>query len=217
MANNIPLTVGEVVEAATANTWARGYLRKSTAKTVNTTTAATDLLNGEFTLPGGALGTDKIARLTMSGTFKQNVATNKKIPRFQLLLGGTTLIDTGTPVTALADQLNQEFGWKFVCEIQNLGATNSQQAYLTGHLGCLGDIATPTQIGFTIGNGIVAYGAPSGPGSSALTVYDGGAVSGIDFTAVDTTASCAVVFNVINGFSNANYETKLLGALVEII
>ncbi len=35
--------------------------------------------------------------------------------------------------------------------------------------------------------------------------------------AVDTTAACALALNVKNANSNASYETKLVGALVELL
>lgn len=213
MANGIPIAVGELIEAATINTWARGYLRKTTSKAVNTSTTATDLLNGEFTLPAGAMGTDKIVRLTAWGDWKQNAAAVKDIPTFRLLLGGTTLIDTGNLGTANAEQIATRYGWRIQCEIQNLGATNSQQAYFSGLIHYLADNAGPLQNAFNTGNGVVTFPSVSGPGSSAVTIYDGGNTG----LTVDTTVACAVVLNVVNAFSNANYETKLYGALCEVI
>lgn len=211
MANNIPITVGELIEATTINTWARGYLRKTTAKTVNTTTTATDLLNGEFTLPAGAMGTTKVVRVTATGDWLSNAGSAKDVPRFQFGLGGTTLLDTGVTGIAIAGNTAQRSSWRFEWEIQNLGAANSQQAYLTGALTYSAQGTTVSSHYFSGSDGAVFidnYGA----GQPARVSYDGGHTA-----AVDTTASCAVTLKVINASNSATYETQLLGALLEVI
>ena len=220
MATGIPVTVGELVDTATINTWARGLLRKTTGKAVNTTTSAVDLLNGEFTLPAGAMGIDRIVRLTAWGNWKQDSGAARDIPLFQLLLGGTTMIDTNKLGGNYVAQSPTRHGWRLQCEIQNTGATNTQQAFLSGNLttllGVSGDYVQ--SIGFTTGNGVVVMlESAGGPGVPALISYQGGAVNGTDFTGVDTTVACALVLNVKNASNNANYETKLLGALCEVI
>ena len=215
MATGIPVTVGELVDTATINTWARGYLRKTTSKTVNTTTTATDLLNGEFTLPAGALSTDKIMRLTAWGDWKQNTAAPAKdVPRFQVILGGTTIIDTGNFGTAVVAQDASRYAWRIQWEFQNLASTNTQQAYFRGVLAYLKAAAGNIDAPFTTGNGFI-YTRDLSLGG--YTTYEGNALSGTNFTGVDTTASCALLLKVINGNNGANYETKLYGALVEII
>lgn len=210
MATGIPVSVGELIDTATINTWARGYLRKNTGRAVNTSTTATDLLNSEFLIPGGAMSTDKIVRLTAWGNWLQNTGGARDFPKWQVFLGGTKLIDTnnsgGNNSLNGADRL----GWRFVCEIQNLGATNAQQAFLTGIL-CTEAPGGVAQWAFATGNGMA-----SADGIAYVT-YSGGAVSGNDFTAVDTTVDHNLAFKVVNGFNSANYETKLLGALCEII
>ena len=204
MATGIPVTVGELVDTPTINTWARGYFRKTTAKTVNTTTTATDLLNGEFTLPAGALGTNKVLRLTASGDWKQNSGASRDVPRFVFKLGATTLLDTGNTGSNAVTAAATRYGWRIVCEAQNLGAANSQWSTLTGML--VTSAATPASADFTTGEGRLWVNDVFG------CFYSGG-----NSTAVDTSASLAVVLNVINANNSANYETKLYGALVEII
>ena len=209
MATGIPVTVGELVDVPTINSWARGYLRKNTAKAVNTTITATDLLNGEFTLPAGAMGTDKIVRLTAWGDWKQNSGASRDIPRFQMILGSTTLIDTGSIGSAVCAVSATRNTWKLECQVQNLGATNSQIVYFRNVLMYLNALAN-TDAPFTTGNGTVDTRNLS---ISGWATYEGENTG----LAVDTTAACAVVLKVINANNNANYEVKLFGALVEII
>lgn len=191
----------------------RIYAKKTTSKTVASSTTATDLLDGEITIGAGDMGIDGILRLTAWGKWKQNVATNKNTPSFQLKLGGTMLIETGNFSSAVAQQFNQYFPWKFTCDIQNLGAANSQQAYLHGALGMLGFFAGNFPGNFTTGVGMPMYLDPTGPGSTTFAIYDGGN----DGLAVDTTAACALELKVVNAINNAAYITELLGAVVELI
>ena len=208
----IPATTGELVDAVTFNTLARGYLRKTTAKAVSGTTTATDLLNGEFTLPAGAMSTDKIVRLTAWGDFKQNTGSARDFPTFELLLGATTLIVTsGSGAGSVAASVSNRYGWRIQCEIQNLGSASSQQSYLFGQLSFKA-IATSGNLSsvFDTGNGVIMTDMESGAwGSTNL--------SGGNTSSVDTSASLALLLNVVNANNGANYETKLLGALVEII
>lgn len=214
MANAIPITVGELVEAATINTWARGYLRKTTAKTVAGTTTATDLLNSEFTLPAGAMSTNKVVRLTAWGDWKQNSGADRDVPAFRFALGASTILDTNNTGANNALASATRYGWRVVCEIMNLGATNSQMAYLSGGLALESGSANPVDAQlFTTGEGSIALvTAAGGPGTPAQIKYEGFATS-----AVDTTASCAVTLKVVNNNNSANYETKLFGALLEVI
>lgn len=204
MATGIPVSVGELVDVPTINSWARGYLRKNTAKTVNGTTTATDLLNGEFTLPAGALSTDRVLRLSAWGDWKQNSGADRDIPLFRLGLAATTLLDTNNLGVAAVTNTTTRYGWRIVCEIQNLGAANSQWATLTGV--SAGAVALTEGVAFTTGNGWTTLST-----WGAIT-YTGG-----DAGSVDTSASCAVTLKVVNANNSANYETKLYGALLEVI
>jgi hypothetical protein len=175
--------------------------RKTTAKTVNTTVAATDLLNAEITIAAGALGTTGCARLTAWGDWIHTTGGPVAAPRFQLVLGGTTLLDTGTTGT-VGTHANRA-GWKIVCEILNSGAANAQTASLNLQSGLPGQASAMATF-FTTGNGL----------------YEGttfrASAQGTNATAVDTATSKTLVLNVINGSASASYETKLLGATVEI-
>jgi hypothetical protein len=51
----------------------------------------TDLLNGEITIGAGVMGTNKLARLTAFGDYKQNSGGATNAYRFQLLLGATAV------------------------------------------------------------------------------------------------------------------------------
>lgn len=211
MSNNIPIEVGELITADTINSWARGYFRKTTSKTVAGTTTATDLLNGEFTLPAGALSTDKILRLTAWGDWKQNSGAARDIPGFIINLGGgTDLIDTNSIGSNVAANAATRYGWRIVSEIQNLGSDSSQRCNFSGNIDFLA-AGVEDAVAFTIGDGITMA---LNPGASAMgyASYDGGRT-----TSADTSAACALTLEVYNANNSANYETKLYGALVEII
>jgi len=179
--------------------------RKTTATTVNNTVAATDLLAGSITVAAGAMGTNKVCRLTAWGDVLANVAAASG-PRLQLVLGSTTLLDTGAAGTTI--NTASRFGWRLVAEIMNTGATNTQLANLLFTWSASNNATTP--VAFTTGEG--SYWP--GPGLSA-----GGAwiAEGFNTGAIDTTGALALKLNVINGTASTSYETKLFGALVEIV
>lgn len=201
------------VSAAAAITLSKlaGYLsgaaiyRKATIKTVNTTVAATDLLNGEITL--AALNASSFVRLTAFGDWKNNSGGSIAPPRLQLILGGTTLLDTGT--SGNTTDLATRYGWKVSAEIDNLGATNSQASSLMYHGGVT--MGGFIQNAFTTGEGNFSQGQ-SVAGTEMFMAL--GANPG---TAVDTSTAKTLVLNVINGSASALYETRLLGALIEVI
>src|SRR3954452_23788589 len=90
------LDSGGHVPVAQLPTGALGPLaRKTTAKTVNTTVTETDLLNGEFNLSAGALGTTGKMRILAWGDCLNNTGAAVNMPRFRFKLGGNVFIDTG--------------------------------------------------------------------------------------------------------------------------
>ena len=183
--------------------------RKTTSKTVNTTVTATDLLNGEITVGAGVMGTTGVLRITAWGDFLQNAAAGP--PRWQLVFGGTTIFDTSTNGTVAANATRS--GWRLVAEIGNLGVANAQLASIAGWVGLSGGSTGFGFTSFTTGEGQYA-----GVGIGASTTNVAGyLINGTNTAAVDTTAANALVLNVINGSASATYETKLFGALVEVI
>jgi hypothetical protein len=187
-----------------------GKYRKKTSKTVNTSVAATDLLNGEITIAAGLMGIDRLLRLTAWGDFLQNAAAAP--PRFQVIFGGTTIFDTGTNGTVAANATRS--GWRLVTEILNLGAANSQFSTIAGVLGILGGTTGTAYTAFTTGEGNYA-GVPIGASATNISKV---LIDGVNpATAVDTSAAKLLELKVINGSASATYETKLLGALVEIV
>lgn len=180
--------------------------RKTTSKTVNTTTTATDLLNGEITIAGGAIGGTGLLRLTAWGDWLDNIGANTAAPpRFQLLLGGTTLFDTSTSGTAVAS--STRYGWRLVVEIMNAGSAAAQVSNF--QLMLVENVSGATDNAFTTGEGVYHNEA------AGLLVTKAQAAN--PSTTVNTATSAALVLNVINGSANAAYETKLLGAVAEII
>lgn len=184
--------------------------RKSTAKAVNTSTAATDLLNGEITIGANVMGTTGRVRLTASGDLLQNSGGAAVVPRFQLIFGGTTLFDTGTAGSLTIANGATRGQWKLIAEIANLNAAGSQEAQFRLDLYNGGNVfAASNGAAFTTGQG--RYGVLDiGVNFLALA-------TGMTTSALDTTTAKALVLNTINGSASASYETKLYSALAEVI
>lgn len=181
--------------------------RKTTAKTVNTTTAATDLLNGEVTIAAGAMGATGVLRIKASGDHLQNSGGNAAQPRFQLVFGGVTVFDTG--VTAAAEAAGAtRWPWSVEATISNLTAA-TQNAWI--RVQTVLDPNSGVSNLFTTGNGGWQEGANV---STWTNAFGFGVNTGLT---VATGSAAALVLNVINGSANAAYETKLFDALVEII
>lgn len=185
--------------------WGAGVpYRKTAVKAVNTTTGATDLLNAEVTLAAGILGTTGGFELDAWGDWVQNTGGGVVAPRFQLLLGGTTIFDTGVgpSTTSNAGRGN----WNLTARILNAGSASAQTAYISFRIYGPGGFAL-TQGAFTTGTGF--YMAP-------VATLAPGFGDGYTTATVNTAVAAALVLNVINGSGSASYETKLSGATVEV-
>lgn len=183
--------------------------RKVTSKAVNTSVAATDLLNGEITIAANILGTTGMLRATLMGDFLQNVGSVQTIQNFQVVFGGTTQLDTGTGAAIKVPTSATRGWWNAVIEIQNLTAATqviSLKTFLTTGPG-VGAYSVSSGSNFTTGAGTFAL--LGGLNDAAFAI--GGAKG-----TIDTTTNKTLVFNVINGANNAAYETQLLAAYVEV-
>lgn len=190
--------------------------RKTTAKAVNTSTSATDLLNGEIMLAGGVMGTSGHLHAVLWGDFLQDTGASQTLPQFQLVIGGTVVLDTGDGSGGWTSGSTRVI-WRVQIEALELGAVNSQLWRISGQLGP-GDLSTypSTWTGAAFVSGLGSY-TPRSYGDEGETgpyveTFDGQATSSLDMT-----ISKAFVFNVINGANSAAYETRLLGAFVEIL
>lgn len=192
---------------ALIQTAANPTYRKVTAKVVNGTVAATDLLNGEISIPANAMTATSLLRMTAFGDWLQNSGGAASGLRFQLLFGGTTIFDTGT----LANAANSATrgSWDIEAKIFNT-STSAQVCYmnLTGNSG--GGWSASVTAAFTTGQG--DYNAGFGASGAKLL-----RAQGYNSVAVDTTLARAVVLNIINGSASGSYETTLKAALFEII
>lgn len=184
--------------------------RKTTTKTVNTTTAATDLLDGEITVTAGALGTTGMLRLCAWGDWKNNSGGASGPPRLQLVLGGSTLIDTGSPRSNATANSTTRYPWQVEAKIMNTGSSSAQVVKFSFELGIFAanGVADAT---FTTGTGV--WGEGVGPGSTSMPAFAYGVSTG----SVDTSSAVALVLNTINGSNSASYETKLFGAVAEVV
>lgn len=186
--------------------------KKTSTVTVNTTVTETDLLAGELDLAAGVLGVTNKARITAWGDLKNNSGATITFPRFKFKLGGTTLIDTGAVASILAADATRR-GWKIVIDILELNATNAQFVSFEGNFRLLN--AQAVSFGnhvFTTGEGMW-----SGGGASGSALPNTGQAFGSNTGALNAALALAVVLSVINGSANAQVETRLLGAALEIV
>lgn len=181
--------------------------RKSAATAVNNTIVATDLLAGSMSAIA-ALTTTNVIQFEAEGDFLQNASVGVALPRLQLVFGGTTLIDTNVPTTAVGQSATR-YAWRVKATIRNLGATNSQQVFFE-MVGTAKTGGTANQVAFTTGTGIYH--------TLVWAATDWEYIArGYNTAAVDTSATKALVLNVINGTASVNYETKLFGAHATVI
>lgn len=174
--------------------------RKTTPKDVVNTTALTDLLNGEITLAAGDMGTTKKARATLLLDAFNGTGAGQNYPQFQVVFGGTTLLDTGAGTSYLGAgyfaNSTRRIPIVIELEIQNLGSASSQFAVMKLWPGNIVDPAPTTGIG----SGVTPHFY-----ATAGTV------------AVNTANAASLVVNVGNAVANANYSIRLQTALVEIV
>lgn len=182
--------------------------RKNTSKVVSGTTGATDLLNGEITIGANKLGATSILKMSMRGDWKQNSGGTADSPRFQVILGGSTIIDTGTPTIAIFNSASRK-SWRAELEIANQNATNSQWVSLWIYMGGL-VTAGMNAAAPTTGEGFWGCVLSTTTSSAFLAAEIG------NTGAVDMTSARSLVFNVINASSSANYDVTLFNALAVI-
>ena len=201
----IPVAPGELVDVGYLNEVARAHYRKTTTKQVVNTIAETDLLNGEVTIGAGVMGTSRTLRLTAWGDAVNNSGSTQVFPRLKLKLGATTLLDTGTLSGSWGGAAGR-FSWRALAEVANLGAANSQWAWLSAQMrGAL--VNANTGAAFTTGEG--NYG-----GLATVNWVD---LTGGNSGAVDTTIAQALALTVILPAAGATLDMTLKGAFVEVV
>lgn len=176
--------------------------RKTTTKQVVNTTTETDLLNGEITIAGNAIGVNGVARLTAWGDLINNTGGTVASPRYKVKLGATTLIDTNIVAASWATA-SVRLGWRIVVEIMNLGTTGSQWVSFDAKWAASTTTATAT---FTTGEGTLAY-----------TGQNNAYAIGTTSSSVDTTAAQALALTVTLPTANALEDVTLKGAIVELL
>lgn len=185
-------------------------LRKVTNKTVSGTVTETDLLNGEITL--AALTTTNFVTVDMYGDYVQNIANNTALPILKLKLGGTVLFQWQPFVGVLSSQTSAtRFGWWYRAVINNVSATNSQHASISGMWSGVSNSGTAaTAATITTGEGIHGVtNQTSVGGVEYMTAYN--------TSAVDTSVGQAVTFTTTNGTSSTPYDITLAGAIVTVL
>lgn len=129
------------------------------------------------------------------------------MPRFKVKIGSgpTTVLDTGAPGGTIMANSAVRRGWKFVIDIFNLGATNSQLVFIDGEFQFVPPAALNNNFNFTTGEG-------------GINVVAGIAMPVAYNTATeDSTAALNVLLTCTNPTATATYETKLVGAIMELL
>jgi hypothetical protein len=175
---------------------------------VSNTTAATDLFSS-FTLPANALS-NAIGhlRLTLWGNYQNNTGAGQTSNRFQLVVGGTTIIDTGVAGGTALGTNAAILPWRMNIDIMNNNATNSQYVGLD----FLSTTVISSQFAWTPSTGSgVTYNEPSSGGYAFLKslIYNTGAK--------DMTAAQTIALNVIQPVASVNFTTTLMGATIEVL
>lgn len=188
------ITTGGVITLTDERGWLnqpRVLDRVGTDLDIVNTAAETTLYT--FTLPGNRLGTDKRMRLTLEGDYLNNSGLASQFT-WRVKYGATTMIAilAGTAVPAGADRR----AWKFVVELSNRDATNSQYATVAGGMSLA---ATPT----------------TGVGSLDTTAALHGVLAGT--AAEDSTAAQALAVTVQHDAANANLSMRLRSAVLEAV
>jgi hypothetical protein len=185
-------------------------LRKTTALQVVNTVTETDLLNGEFMIDGGLMGTNRLLRLTAFGDWIQNTAS-ADIPRLKLKLGATTVIDANNLGASQVIQGATRWGWAVKAEILNLGAANSQWVNYWASFSFNGLSVVGQWNSFATGEGRTSAIASSS--SASQHAYSEGGNS----TAVDTTVANLLQLTATLSSAATTLDITLRGSLVEIV
>ena len=185
--------------------------RKSSSTTVTNTVTETDLLGGAITIPANAMGTTKVLQFQAAGDWVQNSGGNLAAPRFKLILGATTLIDTGAPGSPATISSATRYAWNVSATISELSATNSQSVSFQLNLTTQTGNVPTTAFALTTGEGLLTTvaGAAAGPGVMNVNAWNS--------TAVDTTAAQALKLTVILPSASANVNMVCYNALAQII
>lgn len=190
--------------------------RKTTAKAVTNTVTDTDLLNGEITVAAGAMGTSSVVRLSAFGDWINNSGSNQALPVFSLKLGATPTVVIKSPASSVfSSTTTTRYGWSVDATIMNLGAANSQWVSFRMAISALytPNVAATVLSAFQVGEGNLVEGL-NGNGTTGLAAATGQAGNS---AAIDTTASMNLILSVINPTATATCETKLYGAIAEIV
>lgn len=208
LAKGTALQVLRVNSGATALEWAAAtaatVYKKTTAKAVNTTTSATDLLNAEITVAAGVMGATGSLKFRAWGDWLQNSGGAAAAPRLQLVFGGTTIFDTGAPGSATNSATRH--AWRMEATFLNITAS-TQSCEWDSRMSML--VTGAAGNNFTTGTGRMIT-------PSQLAIEDILFGVAINTSSINTAIARTLVLNTINGSANAAYETKLLGAEIVI-
>lgn len=188
-------------------TYGRKILRKATSKTVTNTVAATDLLNGEITIPAGAVTATGSWRLKLWGVSANASGAAQNENRFQVILGGTTILDTATSGVATSASGGGALPWELEVECMQANATNTAQFsawYRANHTTSSTTAWLPV-----VGAGVTMATLNSVGYVFVIGQYQNGHDK-------DMTVAQSLVVNLIQPVASASYTTILNGALLEI-
>lgn len=136
--------------AGTAASLAHTTVHRETADvTVGNTTTETSIVNAGsgFTVPGGALGTNRLVELVIEGTYLNNTGATRNL-QIKVKYGATTAIDA--TISTITQSANAR-SFRLTVRLYADGATNDQRATLEALFSAPGTPATGTG-GFSDGS-----------------------------------------------------------------
>ena len=173
---------------------------------VNNTVVETNLVNQTIAANPGV---SALLRLTAWGDLLGNNGL-QAANQWKLKFGGVTLIDTAAGAATLRyTGAATRYPFQIVALIKNQGAANSQ--IVSFKLDYISQMTNIGPLAFATGEGVTE--GYNGTAGAAQNIFGQGFNTG----AVDTTSGQALVLSVTQGNASVNVETKLYGAVVEVI
>lgn len=164
---------------------------KKTQKVLGNSGVATDMLNGEITIPQGVMTAQGLIEAVLHGTYA-NTGAGGVSEQFRIKIGGVTVFDSA-PFNVTQSATRR--AW--VCRFRIVGKG-------VGAQGTYGDFVLGAAVPVTVGDG-----GPSAP------VYASG-IRGIASTRDFSAAAQALVFEWLHLSPSATVETTLDDARIEV-
>jgi hypothetical protein len=192
---------------------------KLTEKVVSNTILPVDLLENQWTIPGGTLNTDQHISFWASGDWLQQTGANRPGPSFHLdwstavPVGGASIFDSILDAggAAVVGDDARRFGWFIYAEIQALGSATSQWASVFAGSASSGSrTITGGGVGTLNWQGATALD-PLGVGGTGYAHFHSWGTCNYGL-AINTAVDWQLHLKVLNQFASVNYSTRFKAA-----